>query len=190
MKKPKKMRGAGVVLAIGLSGCGVEHGAADSRPEATRVTAVDGRVAIDRSVQQSLDRLNGLKLFTARRLVMKLPANASDCYGVPCPGNTEGQAAYDVELARQAARLSKLTDQAEACNSGNCYVITPDSAEQAVRALNALEIVQVGSLLVAEPQNNPSCYNLPCESDVRAANEENQRRMTQAFSLASYAKDI
>ncbi|MGQ0508638.1 MAG: hypothetical protein ACT4TC_25340 [Myxococcaceae bacterium] len=163
----------------------------DSRLESGKQAPnISDRAALNQAVQQSLDRLNALQLFSADRLVMKLPANATDCYGVPCPGDTAGQSAYDAELARQAARLSKLADQAESCNSGNCYIFTPNSADEAVQALNSLEIVQVGSLLVAQPKNNPNCYNLPCESDIQAANEENQRRAIKTFSIAENARGI
>ena len=84
--------------------------------------------------------------------------------------------------------MSKLADQAESCNSGNCYVFTPDSAEQALQALNALEIVQVGALVQSQPTNNPSCYNLPCAEDLEAAKQENRRREVAAFTLARYAR--
>ena len=201
-RKTKKMLRTGAVLALSLSGCGVDNTVRqprqttspvemNSKPDSEKPAPDGGVVAgLKLSVQQSLDRLNALQLFAVDGLVMNLPANATACYGVPCPGDTAGQAVYDAELARQTGRLSKLADQAESCNSGNCYVYTPNSAEEAVQALNALEIVDVGSLVVAQPQNNPNCYNLPCEPDIQAANQENQSRATLAFTIASYAKSF
>jgi hypothetical protein len=45
--------------------------------------------------------------------------------------------------------------------------------------------VQIGALILAEPQNNPNCYNLPCESDKQAAEAINNER---AGKLANIAK--
>ena len=187
MATKKQLTRTGVALAIGLSGCGVERGASRTaelptvQPTAERPSAATTREALERSVQESLDRLRALDLFTVDRMVMTLPANAGQCYG-PCPGETE---AYQAELARQAQRLAAFATQAEACNSGQCYLVRPESGAEALAALNALEIVHVTSLVVAEPKNNPSCYNLPCSDDVAAAKTENRRREVMAFTIAS-----
>lgn len=172
---------AGVALAMGLSGCGVERAATkvDERPPAPT-----DRAALEQSVQDSLERLRALDLFTVDRLVLKLPANAGQCYG-PCPGEDE---AYQAELERQSQRLTAFVDQAQQCNSGHCYLFTPESGAQALSALNALEIVQVSSLVTVEPKNNPSCYNVPCAEDVEAARAENRRREVMAFTIANTSK--
>ena len=96
--KKTKLTRAGVALAMGLSGCGVERAAAkiDERP-----SAPPGRAALEQSVQDSLERLRALDLFTVDRMVMKMPANAGQCYG-PCPGDDE---AYQAELERQSRPL-------------------------------------------------------------------------------------
>jgi hypothetical protein len=180
-----------VALAIGLSGCGIDRGATKTAepvtvpPTAEQPSSATDRAALEQSVQESLDRLRALDLFTVDRMVMTLPANAGQCYG-PCPGEEE---AYQTELARQAKRLSAFVDQAQQCNSGNCYLFTPESGAQALSALNALEIVQVSSLVTAAPKNNASCYNLPCAQDIEAARVENQRREVIAFTIANYSKD-
>jgi hypothetical protein len=147
---------------------------------------VDERAALNASVQQSLDRLEALNLFNVDELVMNLPASVGSCYGL-CPGDTE---AYDAELARQAGRLEELVEVAESVNSGHRYMFGTASAEEAVKAMNALEIIEVESLVVSEPQNNPACYNTPCASDILAAKRENERRATVAFTIAQYAQDI
>ncbi len=182
----KRMRRGGMVLALGLSGCGVGPTAVSPKALAPR----GDRSGLQASVKLSLERLSALQLFTVDRLVMKLPDNAMDCYGVPCPGDARLDAAYDAELARQAGRLATLVEQAQECNSGNCYIYTSPSAEQTVRALNALEVVQVGAMVTAEPQNNPSCYNLPCQADIEAARHENERRATLGLTIATYAKGL
>lgn len=202
MKKTSKK--ASVVLALGLGGCGLapvkeepvkEQVTATARgPAPVRGTAAGNTTddaAVSASIQKSLDRLNALQLFTVEGLVMDLPANSSDCYGVPCPGDTEGKAAWSAERERQAARLDKLATQAELCNqSGNCYIFTPGSADEALQAINGLKIVHAGTLVTAQPANNPSCYNLPCQSDIDAANAENQERAVKTFTIANYSLDI
>ncbi|MFT3839191.1 MAG: hypothetical protein QM723_19570 [Myxococcaceae bacterium] len=201
MKKTSKK--ASVVLALGLGGCGLapvkeepvkEQPTATARgPAPVRGTAAGNTIddaAVSASIQKSLDRLSALQLFTVEGLVMDLPANASDCYGVPCPGDTAGRAAWSEERSRQAARLEKLATQAESCNSGNCYIFTPGSPDEALQAINGLKIVHAGSLIAAQPANNPSCYNLPCDSDRQAADAENQRRAVETFTIASYSQDL
>jgi hypothetical protein len=83
---------AGVALAIGLSGCGVERAASKSVEPSTASPAVErpaatptNRAALEKSVQTSLDRLRELEPFTTGQVVLKLPESATNCYGV-CPG--------------------------------------------------------------------------------------------------------
>lgn len=173
----------GLALALGLTGCGTDHAA--TRPAETPAVTQPSRAELQRAVQQSLARLEALQLVTGPSLVLKLEDNARGCYGVPCPGDAEGQRAYDAELARQSTRLAAFVEQLEACNSGHCYVSAPQNAQEAVDALNALEIIRVSALATAEPQNNPSCYNLPCTEDVEAANAENRRREMVTFTATS-----
>lgn len=180
----------GVALAIGLSGCGVERAASRTTEPPTvqpaeRPSTASTRAELEHTVQESLERLRALNLFTVDRMVMTLPTNAGQCYG-PCPGEAE---AYETELARQATRLSAFAEQAEACNSGNCYLFTPKSGAEALEALNALELVHVTSLVTTEPRNNASCYNLPCREDVETAKAENRRREVLAFTIATYARN-
>lgn len=190
MTTKKKLTHTGVALAIGLSGCGVERAASRTAEPPTvqpaeQPSTAATRAELEHTVAESLERLRALNLFTVDRMVLTLPANAGQCYG-PCAGEAE---AYQTELARQAKRLSAFAEQAEACNSGNCYVFTPKSGAEALDALNALEIVHVTSLVTAEPKNNASCYNLPCPGDVAAAKAENRRREVIAFTIATYARN-
>ena len=157
-------------------------------PAAALGQKADDPTQVDVSIQQSLDRLRELELFSVRELVLNLPASATAFYNHPHPDDTEGWAAYHAEQARQAARLVKLADQAEDCNSGNCYVFVPSSADQAVSALNALQIVEVSGLVQAQPKNNSECYNLPCPLDQAAADAENHQRSVMVFTIAQYAK--
>jgi hypothetical protein len=190
-----------MAVALGVAGCGLpQEGKAPQAvgaPEASpaienarpQVQIKSSKAAVDASIKDSLDRLNSLQLFSVDGLVLKLPAQASECYGIPCPGDKVGQAEYDAERARQASRLAKLAALAGRCSNSLCYDRAPESADQAVQALNALQIVQVGSLIAAQPANNPDCYNLPCQSDKDAAAAENQRRATVAFTTAQMAQE-
>jgi hypothetical protein len=157
-------------------------------PQTQQSTASEANALVDASIQDSLTRINALQVFSVESLVLNLPEQARECYNLPCTGDTASWDAYHAERARQAPRLAKLADQAEACNSGNCYVSTPTSPDEAVQALNALQIVSVGSLIQAQPANNPECYNLPCPSDTAAAQSENDRRAQVAYTTAQYAK--
>lgn len=196
-KRTKKLTRTGVALAIGLSGCGAERVATKSVEPVTTTPAVErslparqvDRQALYRSIAQSLDRLRSLELFDVGGVVMNLPDNARSCYGVPCPGDSAGQTAFDQELVRQERRLTSFVSVAERCNSGHCYVFTPETASEAIDALNALQIVTVNALVTTEPKSNPNCYNLPCPQDVEAARAENRRRETLAFTIAGYAKE-
>lgn len=172
---------AGLALALGLSGCGTDHAATRPGPVETPAVTQPSRAELEHQVEQSLARLEALRLVTSPTLVLKLPDNSRFCYGV-CPGEEQ---AYDAELARQSTRLAAFVDQLEACNSGHCYMSPPQSAQEAVDALNALEIIRVSALATAEPANNPSCYNLPCTEDVEAAKAENRRREMVTFTATS-----
>jgi hypothetical protein len=196
-KRWKQLKRASVALALGVTGCGVgtqEEPA--QQPAVTPVTqpapthAQQDSAAIDASIQDSLSRLNALQLFSVEGLVLNLPEQARECYNLPCPGDTASWDAYRAERARQAPRLARLADQAAQCNSGNCYELSLTSPNETIAALNALQLVSVGSLLTVQPANNPSCYNLPCASDKAAADQENSRRAGAAYTTAAYAQAL
>ncbi len=46
----------------------------------------------------------------------------------------------------------------------------------------------MSGLVTVQPANNPQCYNLPCESNIAAADAQNARRVTEAFGIADAAK--
>ena len=90
----------GIALSLGIGCAGAP---ATPTPTPAEVNA---------AIEADLARLSALDVVNAYQLVLKLPAEATACYGVPCPGS-EWQAAYDTERARQAARLDKLVAVAE-----------------------------------------------------------------------------
>jgi hypothetical protein len=196
----KRLKRAGVALALGVTGCGLP---APGQPQAEKpavqpvtqpapLQPAGDFASVDASIQDSLNRLNALQLFSVEGLVLDLPQQARECYNLPCPGDTASWDAYRAERARQAPRLARLATQAEQCNDGNCTLETPCYAwltpDQAVQALNALQIISVGSILSVQPANNPACYNLPCASDKEAADIENNRRAEAAYSTATNAQ--
>jgi len=179
MQKAYRQATSGLIgLAIG-AGCG----GSSPGTTATEPASVE---YVEQSIQQSLDRLEALSIVHVGRLVLDLPAEATSCYGLPCPGS---EPAYNAERARQAPRLERLAKLAEAA-AGDPYLAQHDKSEAgaALDALTALQVIQVTGLIETKPANNPSCYNLPCGSDIAAADRENAARVTQVFGIVAAAK--
>jgi hypothetical protein len=167
-----------LALALALGGC--------AGPEATQppMTTKDP-VEVEASISRDLTRLNGLELVAVDHLVLRLPAEATNCYGGICPGWEER---VRDERAQQASRLAGLVEIAARIAPTQGLTGRPTSeAGAAVQALDALRIVEVGSLLQVEPRNNGACYGLPCPGDREAADRENARRVGAAFAIADEA---
>src|SRR5262245_57858310 len=98
----RTLKASGLAVALGVAGCGAEG----SQPPASvaRVNA---------SIEKSYDHLRALQVFSADRLVMNLPAEATACYGAPCDPE-KWQGPIDAERARQAPRLAALAEFTEA----------------------------------------------------------------------------
>ena len=127
-------------------------------------------------------------MFSADRLVMNLPAEATACYGVPCD-QEKWQVPIDDERARQAPRLAKLAEFTDAAaRDGNLAPRAIYDSELAVQALASLQIVEVYSLVQVQPKNNPECYNLPCPEDQAEADRVNGLHVAEAFAIAEAAK--
>lgn len=179
MNKTLKNTAGGFAIALGLGGCGVA-------PVAPSMVAADSR-QVDASINQSLDRLLALQVIEVDGLVLNLPEEATSCYNLPCPGSKWVQP-WEAERARQAPRLSQFADIAESVNADAS--ITPrDMSESsaAIKALTGLAIVEVSGLVLAQPANNPDCYNLPCESDKQAAQKVNELRVAKVFAIVDGA---
>src|SRR5262249_52776240 len=148
----------GGLIALGMS-VGCASGAAT--PAQTERVPVE---KVEQSIQQSFDRLNALNVVTAARLVLDLPAEATACYNLPCPGSG-WEEKYHAERARQAPRLEHLVTFAEtAVHSEYSAMRDKSEAAAAIQALNGLAVIEVSGLVEVEPANNPQCYNLPCGS--------------------------
>src|SRR5262245_31204127 len=120
-----KQATGGLVLAIGLgAGCGADGPARVTDPK-----------EVDAQIQQGLDRLRLLEIVDVSRLVLKLPGEATSCYGLPCPGSG-WEAAYQQERARQAPRLTKLADIATQVSRDQ--YLAPRDPSEAAAAIQAL----------------------------------------------------
>jgi hypothetical protein len=167
----------GFAIAIGLGGCGGGAPAPSTSDPAQ----------VDASIQQSFERLQALQIFSAESLVLNLPAEATACYNLPCPNSPYLQA-YRDERARQAPRLATLAQAAEQANANtSLQPVDMSQADAALQAITDLQVVTVGGLIQAQPQNNPQCYNLPCASDVQAAQQQNELRVAKTFATADLA---
>ena len=174
-----KNSAGGLFLALGLGGCGVA---------ATPV--INDRVQAQASVEHSLDRLHALQIVSGESLVLELPAEATACYSLPCPGS-RWVPIYDAEIVRQATRLAELTDIAEAVIADTTVARSAMSeSTAAVTALSALKLITVERLVEDQPNNNPECYNLPCESDKLAAQQANELRVGQALAIVGRAQGL
>lgn len=143
------------------------------------------REALEAEAAADLAHLRALQLVEVRELVLHLPDAASACYG-PCSDDA-WKLIVTAEYRRQVPRLTALVRVADdAIHNPRAYpyAMSPAYASQDIDALNGLAIVDLGALLVAQPANNPRCYNTPCSEDVKNAATETGMR---AFTLHTWA---
>lgn len=167
---------AAALLALGLASAGCAAG--PLTPEPPTPAELEAGIAAD------LDALRALDVVEVGGLVMRLPTEATACYGLPC--NDADRARWTAERQAQAARLAELAAQAtDAAEDAAATAPPPAEVEAAVAALRDLQIVEVGALIHAEPASQPECYNLPCPSDVAAAEAANARRAAAVVAIAA-----
>jgi hypothetical protein len=179
MNKLKKLTGS-LVLALGF-------GAGCSTPSSVVQPPADP-AQVEASINESMTKLRSLDLVDVDRLVLDLPAQATQCYGLPCPGSQWVQV-YQNEHARQAPRLAALADAAEEANR---EITTPaadlSGADAAVQSLRDLQIIDTSGLVMSQPANNPLCYNLPCPDDEAKATRDNDLRLARLVATVELAK--
>jgi hypothetical protein len=127
-------------------------------------------------VQADLEQLAALQVFEVGSLLARYPEGAFNCYGV-CPEFEDAVAQANEHAAERLATLVEQVSSAIAANT----TVEPDTCEQAaieanLAALRALETIEVGQLIAVVPQNNPACYNLPCQADTEAAAQQTCER--------------
>jgi hypothetical protein len=131
-------------------------------------------------VDENLERLRALQVFEVGEMIVDLPAEASNCYG-PCPGS---EAAIAAANEAAALRLDEVVAVAEvAVDEPGSYLCT-ELVDENLELLRALEVVEVLGMIQAVPQNNPQCYNLPCQSDIDAAAAVNDLTAAKLDSIA------
>jgi len=136
---------------------------------------------------ENLQALEALSLFDVGEIVLDLPSEALQCYGLCAAWKEEA----DAQTAEQNLRLEPLVALAEAIrDTAELTPATVDEAKSALEALDALRIVEVGELIVDVPANEPQCYNLPCSGAQEAADEANARRAAEVVELAARAKTL
>jgi hypothetical protein len=140
------------------------------------------------AVDENLQRLRNLAVFELGDLIVDLPAEATNCYGLPCPGSEDEILAAQTDAA---LRLANFADAAETAVASSYSAYACFSRVDAnLEALRALAIVEVGAFLETQPANNPYCYNLPCQTDIDAAAIQNEARAAELESIALAAPKL
>ena len=182
MKKIHRSAAGGLMALSAVAGCGSEA----SAPSGPQSPSYESPEKVELSIQQSLDRLRGLRTVEVGDLVVDLPAEARACYGLVCEG---WQEKYQAERARQAPRVARLASLAEAAAADTSLAPRALSeADAALQALAGLQIVEVSGLVEVQPANNPQCYNQPCAEDVDAAERVNAAHVAQLFAVVAAAQ--
>jgi hypothetical protein len=137
------------------------------------------------AIDANLDRLKALQIFAVGGLLLNNLPPEANCYGVPCPGKEQ---VYADAKEAQAKRLADFADTAVAAASlpVGYDVVSPEASEQNLSVLRNLEIVAIGSLIVAKPVTSGNCYG-PCPDEIAACNAINDER---ANKLANIAKSF
>lgn len=144
----------------------------------------DAIVGDPATIEGNLQRLVDLEVFAVGSLVLDVPDEAYHCYG-PCPGWEDEIAEAEAAVADRLQRFADAAVAAAAApeDPGAYAVFDEQAVAEDIAALASLEIVQIGSFLAAEPANNPSCYNLPCDEDIAAAEAENCLRSARLDAI-------
>jgi hypothetical protein len=120
----------------------------------------------------ALNDLHALEVVQVGDVILDLPDEAICAYGwSPCPGFED---LVDEALREAAPRLDALVHHGQAAVAEDAEIGDGSCSDRIIDAnldaLEDLEIVKVGDLLVEEPEQNCP-YSLPCEEDIIAAEE-------------------
>jgi hypothetical protein len=163
-----------------LAGCSahVSEPNPPAGPPAPPATGTTNPQPAPQSVEVSLAQLSALSIF--------------EVYGIPEDGNCYGgdTACISRERAAAAPRVATFTSAvvAAAAEPPATYGLTATVNEANLEALRNLNVVLIGQLIVAQPHNNPNCYNLPCPGDTQAADAINQERAGRLANIANAVK--
>jgi hypothetical protein len=176
----------GIAVAIGLSGCAADPPRANPpTPDPSSVAATHAAIHTD------LDRLRALDVFTVGGVVRDLPSEATSCYrddigGLPCPGWEDAVHAADAANEPRLATLVGTAEGAAASAVDPAYAMDTQRVGDDLAALRALQIVEIGELVVTVPDNSANCYGIPCPGEQARADAENRARAAKldAITLA------
>jgi hypothetical protein len=170
---PTPSRGPSGTAEVEPAPAPTDNGSSPSQPDPSPAV-----VAID----ENLARLRALDVFEVGELIVEMPTEALNCYGTkPCAGSEPAVAAARTNAAE---RLVAFTDNvvAAAATPYDSYACDAN-IDVNLDALRSLRVVEVGSFIRSEPVNSSFCYNLPCQSDIDAANAANHARAAKLESI-------
>ena len=170
-----------LALAVGCATTGAIHPPNAATPSAD----VDPSIAVA-NIDANLARLNALEVVEVGPTLV-LSGHAGNCYGIPCD-DAEAKR-LDAEREVAAVDLQTLTDLAVSTAAESTYAPAFDrqAVDADVAALDALDIVVVGTFAETVPANSANCYNTPCESDRQAAAATDATRAAVLHDLATRA---
>ncbi len=139
-------------------------------------------------IDQNLARLAALEVFEVGYLLVDAPEGAFNCYG-PCPEFADEIAAAEAEAAERLADLVEVAEAA-ATSPPAAYACDESLVSANLDALRSLQIITVGNLVQAVPENAAACYGLPCPDDVLAAEQLTCERAGVLSNIAADAEQL
>ena len=157
-----------------VAGCSASTGALG--PDTTPTPVVAPAETIDANLAQ----LRALQIFQVYGDIEN-----RNCYAGPCIEDPttafEPKAAAEVRVADFTSRALA----AAASPASDCYVdLEGQVAQDNILLLRSLQVAVIADLIVAQPKNNPNCYNLPCQEDIQFAAQTNRDRARRLASIA------
>ena len=133
------------------------------------------------SVEESLAQLRALQIFAVYGDIEK-----RNCYAGPCIEDPSTAFELGAPAEARVEDFTAAAVEAAAHPLSDAYQsFEGQVAQDNLVFLRSLQVAEIGELIVAQPQNNPNCYNLPCPSDAKAAADINRDRADRLASIAA-----
>jgi hypothetical protein len=138
------------------------------------------------AVDDNLARINALEVVEVSGMIVQYPEGSMNCYGI-CPGFEDEVAEAECDAAEKVAAIAIVAEAAdvEPVENFDSEVVDADLAR-----LAALEVVDVERFVEAIPENNPECYNMPCQEDIEAADLANRERQATLRAIVEGAEQV
>lgn len=159
MNKTTKAASTLAALAT-LAGCTAETGVIPSEAPALDTTEIVAPAAPAHTVAENLARLRALDVFEVGAMENQIPADAN-CYGGPfalgfaCPGKEATFAHGKAKAERRLEAFANRAERAVAATPSVAWAGFPGGND--LQALRDLHVVEVGELIVSQPETS-SCY--------------------------------